>query len=161
MASGHVCESHGQTNGVCSQRHWFIELSIDHAVEQQWRLLFFSPTQMTLLLIFTFIFIYFYIKLWFQIQKCHYSTWRGYCFCVFAYMYICMYAGYAMYCMCLLGFFRDSCDSSDVSERETIVFLALFIWKEDLLPHFDSRKPTTAHTMLCCYLKIFFFFVIL
>lgn len=55
-------------------------------------------------LIFMFIFIYFYIKLCFQFQKCHYSTWRGYCFCVFAYMYICMYAGYTMYCMCLLDF---------------------------------------------------------
>lgn len=24
---------------------------------------------------------------------------RGYCSCVFAYMYICMYAGYTMYCV--------------------------------------------------------------
>lgn len=39
-----------------------------------------------------------------------------------------------------------------VRERD-VVFLALFIWKEDLLPHVDSRKPSAAHTLLCCYLK--------
>lgn len=93
-----MCVNPMDRQTMCVDKDWFIELAMHHTVEQQWRLLFFfSLVEMTLFLIFTFIFIYFYMKLWFQIQKCHYSTWRGYCFCVFAYMYICMYASYVLY----------------------------------------------------------------
>lgn len=77
------------------------------------------------------------------------------CICIYVYLYVCR----LRYVLYVSSRFLETCDSSDVSERETSVFLALFIWKKDLLPHLDSRKPNAAHTMLCCYLKNFSFFL--
>lgn len=45
--------------------------------------------------------------------------------------------------------FIETCDCSELSEREAFVFLALFIRKEDFQPQADIWKPSAAHFMLC------------
>lgn len=45
--------------------------------------------------------------------------------------------------------FIETCDCSELSDREAFVFLALFIRKEDFQPQADIWKPCAAHFMLC------------
>lgn len=61
--------------------------------------------------------------------------------CVFAYMYICMYAGLC-YVLYVSPRFLENCD---VSEKETFVFLVLFIRKEDSAPICQQETRRISH----------------
>lgn len=121
MASGHVCVDPMDIQTMCVHKNtdslnwqcitqWSSTGDYGFSHQFRWQLFWF--------------YFYFYIFLYKIIisdPEMPLFHMGGYCYCVFAYVYICMYAGYAMYCMCLLGF-RDSCDGSDVSDRGMLCF---------------------------------------
>lgn len=64
--------------------------------------------------------------------------------CIYVYLYVCRQCY-------LLNVVLETCDSSDMSEKETFVFLALFILKNDFL---TVRKPSTFYAVFLPFFQL-------
>lgn len=132
---------------------WRTQLPMHHTVKEEWKK-FFSSLQMTLL--FWFLLLFFYIFLYLIMisdsEMPLFYLERLLFFVYFAYMYICMYAGFTVWCVSwLLGTVLTW------ARGRHCVFSVIYI-KTWTFCHILTVANQTQLTVLCCYLEFYSLF---
>lgn len=95
------------------------------AVNEKWRFVFLTSSDDTL---FCFYFLYIFVRNYDFRSRNAIIPHRE--VIVLVYLHICIFVCMqATLCTVFLGFFLDHCDSSDVSERETVFFSIIYMEK--------------------------------